>query len=275
MDQAYFSGASGAYIGYGDQTYWLTSTAMARNPSHDSDYSNYSESSNGQFDVALSPTSGDINSYDFFDVAGSGSYITKGQGYDASNQTDEAEFQFQLYDFITGEPGIEPHWRLKPQYTTLGNYPATIPADPLAEAPRSANGATANPSGKHVCLQPNCNASPFKRKADLQRHYHHKHRDANQKKPFPCDWKKCQRSKEPFYRLDHCREHYRDFHMEDLLRRGSNKETPEWWNSRNIHHGWYRCVKCLSRIAIDGKHFECNKCKTSCEPERRKIRGYK
>lgn len=141
----------------------------------------------------------------------------------------------------------------------------------LISRPRSAD----DHSGKHVCLEPYCNASPFKRKADLQRHYLHKHRDANQKKPFPCDWKKCQRSKEPFYRLDHCREHYRDYHMEDLLRRGSNKETPEWWDSRNVNPEWWRCAKCLSRIPIDGKRFECSKCKTTCEPERRKLRGYK
>ncbi|XDG04070.1 hypothetical protein ABKA04_003685 [Annulohypoxylon sp. FPYF3050] len=269
MDQTYFSGA---YSDYGDQTYWLTSTAMARNTSHGSDYSNYSESSNGQFDVALSPTSENINGYDLFSVADAGSYITEGQGYGASNQIEETDFQYQYYDFIAGgEPGIAPHWRLKPQYTASDNYPATIPVDPVAEVPRSAD----DHSGKHVCLEPYCNASPFKRKADLQRHYLHKHRDANQKKPFPCDWKKCQRSKEPFYRLDHCREHYRDYHMEDLLRRGSNKESPEWWDSRNVNPEWWRCVKCLSRIPIDGKRFECSKCKTTCEPERRKLRGYK
>lgn len=136
--------------------------------------------------------------------------------------------------------------------------------------PRSANDA----SGRHVCLEPLCNASPFRRKADLQRHYLHRHRDVTQKKPFPCDWKKCQRSKEPFYRLDHCREHYRDYHNEDILRRGSHKETKEWWKNRNVDSKWWRCAKCLSRISIDSNGFECAKCKTACEPERQRLRGY-
>ncbi|KAI2467009.1 hypothetical protein F4781DRAFT_328172 [Annulohypoxylon bovei var. microspora] len=270
MDHSYISGG---YIGYGDQTYWLTSTAMARNTSRSSDNSNYSESSNGQYDVAQSPSSESINQYDFLSVADAGAYITDGQEYDdTNNQVEDIDFQYQYYDFDTGgDSGQGPHWKLKSQYTPSTGYPAIISVGPIPEVPRSASDA----SGKHVCLEPYCNASPFKRKADLQRHYLHRHRDPNQKRPFPCDWKKCQRSKEPFYRLDHCREHYRDYHNEDLLRRGSNKESSEWWDSRNVDPKWWRCAKCLSRISIDSKRFECPKCKTTCEPERRKLRGYK
>ncbi|KAI1408401.1 hypothetical protein F5Y13DRAFT_108756 [Hypoxylon sp. FL1857] len=269
MDHTYISGA---YSGYGDQTYWPTSTAMARDTSHGSEYSSYSGSSNGQYDVALSPTSEGINTCDFFSVAGAGTYIADGQGYDTNTQAGEPDFPYQYYDFITsGDSGQGPYWKLKPGYTPSTAFPATISAEPPPDVPRSANDA----SGRHVCLEPYCNATPFKRKADLQRHYLHRHRDVNQKKPFPCDWKKCQRGKEPFYRLDHCREHYRDYHCEDLLRRGSNKENADWWKSRNVDSRWWRCAKCLSRIPIDNKGFECAKCKTTCEPERRKLRGYK
>ncbi|KAI1105104.1 hypothetical protein F4804DRAFT_153195 [Jackrogersella minutella] len=268
MDHSYISGA---YSGYGDQTGWPTSAAMARNTSHGSNYSNYSGSSNGQYDVALSPSAEAANNYDFLSVADAGTYITDGQEYDTNNQVEETDFQYQFYDFDTGDSGQGPHWRLKPEYTPTTHYPAIIPVEPSPDVPRSANDA----SGRHVCLEPKCNASPFKRKADLQRHYLHRHRDASQKKPFPCDWKKCQRAKEPFYRLDHCREHYRDYHLEDMCRRGPNKETNEWWKSRKVDPKWWRCPKCLSRISIDNKGFDCAKCKTTCEPERRKLRGYK
>ncbi|KAI6092144.1 hypothetical protein F4821DRAFT_158053 [Hypoxylon rubiginosum] len=270
MAQAYNN--SGAGSGYGDQPEWPTSTAMARNTSHESDYSNSSEFSNGQYDVALSPSSEGLSNYDFLSTPDGGTYAGDDLSYEMNSPAGESGFQYQFYNFIaSGDSGQAPYWQLKPNYTPTTDYPAMIPVEPTPEVPRAAN----DTSGRHVCLEPFCSASPFRRKADLQRHYLHRHRDATQKKPFPCDWKKCQRSKEPFYRLDHCREHYRDFHMEDLMRRGSNKEnTQDWWLNRNVDNKWWRCAKCLSRILIDNKGFECPKCKIQCEPERRKLRGY-
>ncbi|KAI1762187.1 hypothetical protein GGR53DRAFT_428180 [Hypoxylon sp. FL1150] len=274
MAQAYNN--SGADSGYGDQPNWPTSTAMTRNTSHGSDLSNYSESSHGHFDVALSPGSEGLDHYDFFGVSDGGTYVEdivgNGLGYDTSNLVGDSGFQYQHYNFIaTNDSGQGPYWQPSPDYTPSVDYPAMIPVESTPEVPPAAS----DDSGRHVCLEPHCTASPFRRKADLQRHYLHKHRDATQKKPFPCDWKKCQRSKEPFYRLDHCREHYRDFHMEDLVRRGGNKEkNKDWWENRNVDGKWWRCAKCLSRILIDSKGFECSKCKTQCEPERRQLRGY-
>ncbi|KAI2776568.1 hypothetical protein F4815DRAFT_336533 [Daldinia loculata] len=274
MDNTYISGTD---YGYGDQSYWPTSAAMARNVSHGSEYSNYSANSNGQYDIAVSPGSENMGSYDFSNVQDGGTYVSDEQGYDANNQVEQQDFQYQFYDFVASDnSGQGPYWKLKPIYTPTEIYPETLPVSGSdVSPPVSGASAAGDVSGRHVCLEPFCNASPFKRKADLQRHYLHRHRDANQKKPFPCDWKKCQRSKEPFYRLDHCREHYRDYHMEDLLRRNSNKENSEWWKSRNFDSKWWRCARCLSRIPIDSKGFECAKCKTTCEPERRKLRGYK
>ncbi|KAI1372011.1 hypothetical protein F4677DRAFT_277168 [Hypoxylon crocopeplum] len=269
MAQNYMSGADSSY---GNQTYWPTSTAMTRNTSHESNYSNYSGSSNGQYDVALSPSSEFMGSFDLTTVPDGGSYIAGGQGYDAGNQAQGTGFQFQYYDFVTaGDSGQGPYWQLKPGYIPSMENPATIPVEPSPDVPRSASDST----GRHVCLEPFCSASPFKRKADLQRHYLHRHRDAHQKKAFPCDWKRCGRSKDPFYRLDHCREHYRDYHLEDLKPRGPKKESSEWWNTRKVDSKWFRCTKCLSRIPIDSKGWECAKCKTACEPERRNLRGYK
>ncbi|KAI1389513.1 uncharacterized protein F4822DRAFT_427862 [Hypoxylon trugodes] len=268
---------------------------MSRNTSHGSGYSNYSGSSNGQFDVAVSPNSEGINDFDLnvnptdvgtyftnenvndngYQVGGvvdTTNYITAGNGNDTGYQVDESGFQYQLYNFVaTGNLGQGPYWQLKPGYTPDTNYPATIPAQQSSEVPRSTNES----ANRHVCLERFCQAPPFKRKADLERHYLHRHRDSSQKEAFPCDWKRCQRFKEPFYRRDHCREHYRDYHNEDLEPRGSKKQSNEWWKSRNVDTKWWRCAKCLNRIPIDSKGFECSKCKTTCETERRKLRGYK
>ncbi|KAI0164472.1 hypothetical protein GGR52DRAFT_125098 [Hypoxylon sp. FL1284] len=272
---------SGADSGYGDQSNWPASTSMARDTSHGSDYSDYSGSSHGQYNVSLSPAAEDVVKQAFFSTWGGGTYAFNEQAYEAGKSTGEPSFDYQYYNFITnGESSQEPYWQLRPGFTPSTDYPAMVPAEPTPEAPRAAAAAAAaaaasDTSGRHVCLVRFCNASPFRRKADLERHYLHKHRDASQKTPFPCDWKRCQRSREPFYRLDHLREHMRDYHNEDLPRRGPNKENnSDWWASRNVDPAWWRCAKCLARIPIDTKGFECAKCKTQCEPERRKLRGF-
>ncbi|KAI1501461.1 hypothetical protein F5X99DRAFT_409045 [Biscogniauxia marginata] len=246
---------------------------MARGSPHgsgSSEYSKYSSStsgsSNGQYDTPISPGS-DI----FPSMTCSGNYIVDGQDLAGGNQQDESWFQY--YDFIpSGDAGQGPFWRLKAGYTPSLEYPATINAEQSSNVPRT----TGDNPGLHVCLKEFCTASPFKRKADLERHYRHKHQSMDQKEPFYCDWKRCQRNKEPFYRLDHCRDHYRDYHCDDLVRRGSHhKEDREWWRSRNVDPKWWRCTKCLARIPIESQGFECTRCKTTCETERRNIRGYK
>ncbi|KAH9900202.1 hypothetical protein F4778DRAFT_782313 [Xylariomycetidae sp. FL2044] len=160
-----------------------------------------------------------------------------------------------------------------------------------------------------VCLQANCPASPFKRKADLQRHYRHKHQDVSTLEAFPCDYRKCARHREPFFRLDHCRDHYREFHLDDVLKRQSHShnghnshttsrnnnnkkkntatassqktttmlkggETPHWWKIRYVDPRWFRCAKCLGRVDIASEGWECPRCRTVCEVERRELRGY-
>ncbi|KXJ92051.1 hypothetical protein Micbo1qcDRAFT_162143, partial [Microdochium bolleyi] len=85
----------------------------------------------------------------------------------------------------------------------------------------------------------------FKRPADLDRHYKHKH-PTSPVEQFSCDYKRCYRSTEPFTRRDHCRDHYRDYHHEDLSRRGSESIRHE----PNVSQKWWRCVKCLDRVTI-------------------------
>ncbi|KAI2627442.1 hypothetical protein GGS26DRAFT_592470 [Hypomontagnella submonticulosa] len=265
MDYSYMSGASSAY----EHPYWPTSTAMTRGTSYGSSFSDYSRSSNEQYDAALSPTSEGMGNLDFSGVPDGLTYISDTHTYDTSTQPEEQDL-IQYYVFDAGGDSGQAHWRLKPGYTPTARYPETMPVSANSDVPPPASVT----SGKYVCLEPFCNATPFGRKADLQRHVLHKHRDASHKKAFFCDFKKCPRSKQPFYRLDHCREHHRDFHKEDTPRRGPNKESAKWWETRNVDKRWWRCAKCLSRISIETKGFECSKCKTTCEPERRKLRGY-
>ena len=140
------------------------------------------------------------------------------------------------------------------------------------------------------CLEPGCSSKPFKRKADLERHYQNVHRKASAKKSYPCDYRRCLRSTEYFYRLDHCRDHYREYHKEDLCRRagpslishpnpsivgGKKRESRQWWADRAPGKKWWRCSKCLRRVYIDLDGFECRNCRSICEMERRNYRGYK
>ncbi|RYP18599.1 hypothetical protein DL767_009807 [Monosporascus sp. MG133] len=175
----------------------------------------------------------------------------------------------QYYDFIAKvEQGQSPYWRLKAGYTENEEYPMYRPCADSEIKPRSAHSS--------MCLKPGCKSKPFKRKADLDRHYQQVHLDSSAKRPFPCDYPKCPRSTNPFFRSDHYRDHCRDYHREDLLRRSSSKkETDEWWADRIVPKKWWRCSKCLHRVYIQQNGFECHNCKTHCEPQRRNYRVQK
>ncbi|KAK7749181.1 hypothetical protein SLS62_008362 [Diatrype stigma] len=230
--------------------------------------------------------------------------------FDSNNATTGSESQqqgyswVQYYDFIatTIEQGQTPYWQLKAGYTPSKDYPAIMPAE-ADSTPRSTEIL-------HPCLAPGCDSKPFKRKADLERHYQQVHWDSATKTSYPCDYPRCPRATEYFYRRDHCRDHYREYHKEDLVRRspgggggggGSSsslspcpslssssssrassssssssrkRETAEWWADRNVSKKWWRCAKCLRRVAIQLDGFECRDCKAVCETERRRFRGY-
>ncbi|RYP45410.1 hypothetical protein DL768_008232 [Monosporascus sp. mg162] len=194
------------------------------------------------------------------------SYHTPVQG-DAESSQDDSWCQF--YDFIAQvEQGQPPYWRLKAEYTANDDYPMYKPCQDSEIKSRSGH--------LNICLEPGCKSKPFKRKADLERHYQQVHWDSSAKRSFPCDYAKCSRSTNPFYRSDHYRDHCRDYHREDLLRRSSSKkETSEWWADRIIHKRWWRCSKCLHRVYIQQNGFECHNCKTHCEPQRRNYRVQK
>ncbi|KAF7557199.1 hypothetical protein G7046_g6110 [Stylonectria norvegica] len=122
-----------------------------------------------------------------------------------------------------------------------------------------------------LCLAAGCNAKPFKRCADLQRHYKNTHTPDTAKDAYWCDYPRCTRSRDPFHRRDHFRDHLREFHMEDILKRGVSTNE-EWFEGRYLATTWWRCPKCLVRIYIQRHGFDCPECKTSCEPKRKERR---
>ncbi|KAF7521068.1 hypothetical protein G7054_g12567 [Neopestalotiopsis clavispora] len=131
------------------------------------------------------------------------------------------------------------------------------------------------PNTSHMCTVPGCESkTSFKRKADLMRHFEQIHQAADQKKQFYCDYSKCDRSQDPFGRIDHFRQHYRDFHGEDLPRKSG--ESSNWYadKKQSVSKRSWRCVKCLSKVNIKDCGFTCDNCNTPCEAQRRQIRGY-
>lgn len=120
-----------------------------------------------------------------------------------------------------------------------------------------------------MCLHPGCDKG-FKRKADLERHYDQKHTPAHLKKHHLCDYPKCSRRNEPFHRLDHYRDHFRDFHKEDLPRKKG--ESRGWYEDRNVRAHWWRCPKCLERRYVDKDGWDCLPCGSRCDAARRQMR---
>lgn len=122
-----------------------------------------------------------------------------------------------------------------------------------------------------VCLHADCNSKPFKRRADFDRHYKHRHAPDSRKEAYFCDYGRCTRRREPFHRRDHFRDHLRDFHKEDIEKRGGVIKE-EWLEGRYVPETWWRCPRCLKRIYIEGHGYDCPSCKTSCQPKRKEAR---
>ncbi|KAG5926588.1 hypothetical protein E4U42_003153 [Claviceps africana] len=181
------------------------------------------------------------------------------------------------------------HTQLPPAVASLSRSPkpnsdASAPSPPTSPKARRAKSSSSSPppppscslapSGRDYpvcCLYPGCNAKPFKRRADLDRHYKHRHAADAQKVSFSCDYPRCSRRKDPFYRLDHFRDHLREFHKEDIEKRGGSVDR-DWLGDRRVSSTWWRCCKCLSRIYIEHNGYECPGCKTSCQAKRKEVR---
>jgi len=151
-------------------------------------------------------------------------------------------------------------------------------SDPEESTPeKSLGSAKSSEKTLHICQVPGCDNKVFGRSADLDRHTRMLH--SKNKKEYFCDYKKCSRSSahgdSPFFRPDHFRDHLREQHKEDLLRR-SVKPDNSWWASRShraLTRGWWRCSKCLVyRVSIADHGYTCPGCGNSCETERQNYR---
>lgn len=127
------------------------------------------------------------------------------------------------------------------------------------------------------CMYPGgCNGKQkvFGRPADLERHYKNVH---GTKDKFVCDHSKCPRSKDPFFRKDHFRDHLRDFHNEDIgCAKGRTKDEQKWQQAqktwlaeRVIKPKHWRCSRCLVKNHVAEVGWECSSCKTPCEEDRK------
>ncbi|KAK5663806.1 hypothetical protein OQA88_9 [Cercophora sp. LCS_1] len=127
--------------------------------------------------------------------------------------------------------------------------------------------ATGSSRPRHVCTYPDCNQS-FKRNADLERHTNSVH--VNPPGRYYCDYRRCPRHENHFTRQDHFRDHLRDLHKEDLVRRGLGA-NPEWWATRSrnaVFGGWWRCSRCFARVQIASNGYTCQ-CGNQLETARR------
>ncbi|KAG5952520.1 hypothetical protein E4U53_000653 [Claviceps sorghi] len=178
------------------------------------------------------------------------------------------------------------HAQLTPATAALSHSPkldrdANAPSPPTSSGGRRTKSSPSSPpssssaqSGRDYpvcCLYPGCTAKPFKRRADLDRHYKHRHAADAQKVSFSCDYPRCSRRRDPFHRLDHFRDHLREFHKEDIEKRGGSLDH-DWLGDRRVSPTWWRCSKCLSRIYIEHNGYECPTCKTSCQAKRKEVR---
>ncbi|KAH7383683.1 kinase-like domain-containing protein, partial [Cadophora sp. MPI-SDFR-AT-0126] len=73
---------------------------------------------------------------------------------------------------------------------------------------------------------------------------------------------------------DAYRDHLREYHLEDMLKRHKKKNREqEWWASRIVSPVWWRCVRCLGpSILVKRDGWTCRTCSQQCEPERIYIR---
>ena len=149
--------------------------------------------------------------------------VTSG-GYDGN----DTPVDWTRYDYIADDDSG--YWRLQPHFAPTTNMPETLRhTAPSASGGRGSGSSSQRQSHetsssetrRWVCLTADCSAGAFKRLADLQRHYAQVHSGAMVKESYVCDYPRCSRRREPFGRRDHFRDHLRDFHCEDICKRGS------------------------------------------------------
>jgi DNA-directed RNA polymerase subunit RPC12/RpoP len=134
-----------------------------------------------------------------------------------------------------------------------------------------------------------CKVPPFGRHYDLYRHFQTLHPSKLPEgavEKVNCDYTKCPHKDS--FRKDHCREHYREYHGEDLLKRTMPKHDKSDKDKKNTRRsqkrgesaeeflatrrdpnfGWWRCFKCLQRVQVNTDWYMCPRCSVPCEAAR-------
>ncbi|KAG9255745.1 uncharacterized protein F5Z01DRAFT_673040 [Emericellopsis atlantica] len=145
--------------------------------------------------------------------------------------------------------------------------PAPAPPSPPSLSRQRALSSSTNIPCPHC---PRQTPKAFKRRADLSRHITHMHSVPTQN--YPCDYSRCSRRQDPFHRRDHYRDHLREFHREDIEKRGVD-EGEAWYQGRNVVKAWWRCGRCLCRVSVGRSGFECHECGGVAGRKRRELRA--
>jgi hypothetical protein len=161
-----------------------------------------------------------------------------------------------------------------PDYESSFTQDYSAATDYLESQP--ASGTTPAQDGRtFICLHPSCQQKPFKRAADLERHYKQVHYPKAAAETYTCDYRKCSRGRDAktrdaqFHRKDHYRDHLRDYHKEDLPKRGiKNSSKGSTVMDKVIKLEWWRCAKCLERIDVRKDGWECPDCRGICDQDR-------
>ncbi|CAG8982122.1 hypothetical protein HYALB_00003214 [Hymenoscyphus albidus] len=181
-----------------------------------------------------------------------------------------------FYDFVV-EKANEPYLQLRGQLQDHSKSPIVFLDKDSHESHKK----------RHPCLYPgrscwkNGIQPVFARTADLERHYNVVH-DGSSGEKFACDYLKCTRHNDTFTRKDHCRDHYKEYHKEDIGEYKGSKSAKdksrwqakqrEWEAERKIDPYWWRCPKCLDRVKIEKSGWTCPGCKKECDGSRYEAR---
>ncbi|TLS28153.1 hypothetical protein PpBr36_01910 [Pyricularia pennisetigena] len=190
-------------------------------------------------------------------------------------------------------PDFQAHWPQQQQYHDVHDlqakststmdelWPSEAANEPPVQTvqPTTPEEGPSSPKRLYRCPYEGCD-SVFDRSANLTRHVlkskKHVIADDSSDKPeiFHCGFRICQRAgRDAIPRKDHCREHLRNFHKQDLYKRGENLKA-DWLEECLIDKTYWYCNKCLTRNStVDvSSPWRCSRCGTKCEPERVAIR---
>ncbi|KAG4429132.1 hypothetical protein IFR05_015386 [Cadophora sp. M221] len=158
------------------------------------------------------------------------------------------------------------------------DFPEQLGSLSIEEKEILAAGSGEGSWGVFRCEHPSCwdvkDKFRFNVFADLAHHYKNSHPSHIEDEVFPCSYDSCKRSEDPFMRKDAYRDHLREYHLEDMLKRHKKKHREqEWWAGRIVSPVWWRCVRCLGpSIIVQRDGWTCKDCKKDCEPERIAVR---